>query len=131
MDQEKAERYRIQRVKMGLAQVELAAKLGLNHSTVLRRENCQLPVTAEAELAMVGLSWEAQPAGGKPPRKRGGRSTPASKYRATRIALGMTQTQLADRLGLHYTTVLRREKGRMPLTREAELALRALGAGRP
>lgn len=46
-------------------------------------------------------------------------------YKAVRVANGLTQRQLAQRLGLNYLTVLRRERGGARITREMELALGA------
>jgi DNA-binding transcriptional regulator YiaG len=47
------------------------------------------------------------------------------EYRAIRQSLG-TQKLVAARLGIAYTTVQRREWGKIAITREAEIALRAL-----
>lgn len=43
-----------------------------------------------------------------------------------RRELGLTQAEAARLLGVDRLTVLRREGGKTPVTREAELALRAL-----
>lgn len=50
--------------------------------------------------------------------------TPAD-YRSIREALGLTQAQLAERLGVTRKTVNARETGAGPITAEAALALRA------
>lgn len=47
----------------------------------------------------------------------------SERYRTARKRLGLTQTELGDMLGIHWTTICRREKGRIPVNREAELAL--------
>lgn len=49
----------------------------------------------------------------------------ATQYRAERIARG-SQTAVAKRLGVHPLTISRRERGEIPINREAEVALRAL-----
>lgn len=49
----------------------------------------------------------------------------ASDYLKARIKLG-TQAQVAERLGVARSTVERREKGKMPITNEAALAIKAL-----
>ena len=48
-------------------------------------------------------------------------------YRDKRKRLGLTQTELGAQLGVHWTTICRRERGSLALTREAELALDAVG----
>jgi len=52
-----------------------------------------------------------------------------TEYREWRQRLGLTQAQLAERLGVAPNTVARRERGERPISDEAELALRALAAG--
>jgi len=47
-----------------------------------------------------------------------------------RNALEMTQEELADRLGVHRTTVARREIGEVPMGKAESMALRALAAMR-
>jgi len=49
----------------------------------------------------------------------------ATDYKTARRNLG-TQTEVAARLGVARSTVERRERGKMPITREASLAIRAL-----
>lgn len=51
-------------------------------------------------------------------------------YKARRESLGLTQAQLAERLGIARETVARREAGhpRNPITPEAALAIDALNA---
>ena len=46
-------------------------------------------------------------------------------YKAAREQRG-TQTTVAALLGVHQVTIARREKGALPITREAELAMLAL-----
>lgn len=46
--------------------------------------------------------------------------------RAVRQELKLSQAELADKLGLHQTTISRFETGDMPLDRRTELALEAL-----
>jgi hypothetical protein len=50
--------------------------------------------------------------------------TPA-QYRKERQRRG-TQTQVAKLLGVHWMTISRRERGELPINREAGLALLAL-----
>ena len=47
-------------------------------------------------------------------------------YRAARLRLGLTQAELASRLGVTATSVARRERGEQRITPEAALALRAV-----
>jgi transcriptional regulator with XRE-family HTH domain len=49
--------------------------------------------------------------------------------RTIREALKLTQVELAERLGVHQTTVSRFETGELPLDRRTELALLALRDG--
>lgn len=46
--------------------------------------------------------------------------------REIRIKLGLTQAELAERLGVHQATISRFETGELPLDRRTELALLAL-----
>ncbi len=48
------------------------------------------------------------------------------QYRALRERLGLTQAELAEKLGIRMNSVWRRESGLSPILREAELALRWL-----
>lgn len=50
--------------------------------------------------------------------------TPAD-YKREREARG-SQSEVADMLGVHKLTVSKRERGEIPITREAWLALRAI-----
>lgn len=52
------------------------------------------------------------------------------QYKRLREKLG-TQEEVAAKLGIARTTIARREVGIVPLTREAELALRALVKPKP
>ena len=54
----------------------------------------------------------------------------ASEYKETREKLGLTQAQLADRLGVTRKTINRREAGEATITTEAELAIRSLAKGK-
>ena len=47
-------------------------------------------------------------------------------YRTTRERLDLTQPQLAKRLDLHTQTISKRERGILPVTTEAEYAIRYL-----
>ena len=53
-----------------------------------------------------------------------------SKYKAARERLGLTQAQLAERLGVTRKTINRREAGEATITTEAELAIRSLAKGK-
>jgi predicted transcriptional regulator len=46
--------------------------------------------------------------------------------RAVRHELKLSQVELAERLGVHQTTISRLETGEMPLDKRTELALLAL-----
>jgi transcriptional regulator with XRE-family HTH domain len=48
--------------------------------------------------------------------------------RTIRRQLGVTQVELAERLGLHQSTISRFEKGSLPLDERTRLALEALVA---
>ena len=47
------------------------------------------------------------------------------EYPGLRESMGMTQKMLAGHLGAHWNTIARRERGEMPIDREAEIAVRA------
>lgn len=47
----------------------------------------------------------------------------ADEYRAARVAAGLTQRQVADRVGVAVNTVARRERGERPICPEAAAAL--------
>lgn len=47
-------------------------------------------------------------------------------YRERRIALRLTQSQLAEKLGVTSMTIHRREAGEAPITREAWIAIETL-----
>lgn len=49
----------------------------------------------------------------------------ADEYRTIRQSLG-SQEQVAEALGVARNTVARRERGELPIDREAELAIRRL-----
>lgn len=49
----------------------------------------------------------------------------AAEYRDRRERLGLTQVQLAARLGVSRRTIINREQGRL-ITREAKRAIKAL-----
>ena len=48
------------------------------------------------------------------------------EYRAIRLALGLTQRELAERLGVRENTIWRRENGQREISPEAELAIKSL-----
>lgn len=50
--------------------------------------------------------------------------------RAIRQEMKLSQTELADKLGLHQTTISRFETGDLPIDRRTELALLALKASK-
>lgn len=52
----------------------------------------------------------------------------ADEYRAIRERLELKQGELAERLGVTLNTISRREIGQVPITKEAELALRWIEA---
>ena len=52
----------------------------------------------------------------------------AKQYRALRIARG-TQAEVAKLLGIDVMTISRRERGELPINKEAEMALRAVNEG--
>lgn len=47
-----------------------------------------------------------------------------NEYRKQRERAGLTQKQLAERLGVHPMTISKRERDAMTITREAQIALR-------
>ena len=47
-------------------------------------------------------------------------------YRKSRLKLGLTQTALAELVGVWRETISKREAGTLPISRESELALEAL-----
>lgn len=51
--------------------------------------------------------------------------------RALRKQLGLTQAQLAAALGVSRWTIIEREAGRVPITRETELAMAHLALTQP
>lgn len=51
--------------------------------------------------------------------------TPAD-LRAAREALGLTQTEFAARLGVHWTTVSRWENGRLPISKRVAMAVKGM-----
>lgn len=50
----------------------------------------------------------------------------AEEYKEKRKQLGLTQAELAARLGVSVITIKRREGGQTPINHEAELAIKAL-----
>jgi transcriptional regulator with XRE-family HTH domain len=48
------------------------------------------------------------------------------EYKAARKARGLTQAELAARVGLDPQTISRRERSELPITKEAELAVLSL-----
>lgn len=52
----------------------------------------------------------------------------STEYREIRRQLGLSQAGLAERLGVSRATINAREANRSPITREIELALRAVEA---
>ena len=51
--------------------------------------------------------------------------------RTIRKQLGLTQAQLADALGVSRWTIIEREAGRVPITRETEFAMAQLALTLP
>jgi transcriptional regulator with XRE-family HTH domain len=51
--------------------------------------------------------------------------------RDIRRQLGLTQTEFADRLGLHQSTISRFERGDLPIDKRTVLAAQALLASSP
>lgn len=49
-----------------------------------------------------------------------------TEYKALRIKMGMTQTQLGEALGISANTVARRERGERCIGPEAAIAIRSL-----
>lgn len=47
-------------------------------------------------------------------------------YRLMRLEMGLSQKQLASRLGIHWQTISKRENGARPIGLEAEIAIDAL-----
>jgi len=64
-----AAQYKAKRKKVGTWKA-VAELLGLNWSTVARREAGALPITKEAALAIDSLAWRAAGAGGVPKTRR-------------------------------------------------------------
>ena len=54
----------------------------------------------------------------------------ADEYKSERQKRG-TQEQVAALLGLTRSTIIRREKGRLPITTEAALSIQALPSSKP
>lgn len=54
----------------------------------------------------------------------------AMDVEATREAMGLTKTQLAEALGVNLSTVYRLEAGQIALVRRTELAIEALAKAR-
>ena len=50
----------------------------------------------------------------------------ADEYRAARQRLGLKQAELAQKLGVTTNTVSRRELGLVPISREADIAIKCL-----
>ena len=50
----------------------------------------------------------------------------ADKYRAARQQLGLKQSELAKQLGVTTNTISRRELGVVPISREADIAIKCL-----
>jgi predicted transcriptional regulator len=48
---------------------------------------------------------------------------PAEEYKAKRKRLGLTQPALGEAVGLHWNVIARRERGELPIPREAALAI--------
>lgn len=46
-----------------------------------------------------------------------------AQYKKIRLKLKLTQKQLAKKLGVDWITIWRRETGRVPITKESELAI--------
>ena len=50
----------------------------------------------------------------------------ADQYRAARQQLGLKQSELAKQLGVTTNTISRRELGLVPISREADIAIKCL-----
>jgi transcriptional regulator with XRE-family HTH domain len=48
------------------------------------------------------------------------------EYRQIRKSLKLSQTELAEKLGLHFVTIHKRETGDKPIAYEAQVAIKAL-----
>lgn len=59
------------------------------------------------------------------PESQSARPMTPADYKAARDRLGLTQEQLAKRVGVSVRTIASREAGG-PITREAEIAIRAI-----
>ena len=70
-----ASEYRTEREKRGFTQAALAARLELDPQTISRRERGELPITAEAALALISIP--------KSRRRRRPQNTRDDRRRAT------------------------------------------------
>lgn len=52
------------------------------------------------------------------------------EYKAERKRIGVWRSELARTLGVSDSTIMRRENGTIPITKEAELAIRSLPPSR-
>jgi transcriptional regulator with XRE-family HTH domain len=102
------------RLDLGLYQAQVAKILGASQATVLNWEKGRTKVTVRHLPAVLRfLEYD--------PRKLP--ETLAERLRARRQAEGLSQRELAARLGVDPTTVARLERGRMPKALRVRRAL--------
>lgn len=117
------EHIRRRRLDLGLGQRHLAARLGIREETLASWERDQAePMPRHYGAIVRFLGYDPRPAGKDLP----------GRLNAIRRRLGLTQRELADRLGLDEGTVTDFELGRRRVTRKVgeaiERLLRAEGA---
>lgn len=109
------------RCSKGLTQDKLASALGLHRTTVLGWERGTIHISARNEAKLRDcLGMTAPQTSSIPP------SMSPEDLIALRTGKGMSQADLADKIGVTKLTILRWEKGRTPISRKYELSIRAL-----